>query len=96
MRLIWMDMWLSWLSESRDLSPLDNLMSSTNSNSMGLKVELAKARFLPGALQPRYGGPRLTFLPLGIISLVLKIYLRLPWKPLAKQMLLVARKPRGA
>ena len=29
MRLIWMDTWLSWLSESRDFAPLDNLMSST-------------------------------------------------------------------
>ncbi len=51
--------------------------------SQGLEVERVTPRFLPFSMKSRW--PKLSFF--------VWIYLRLPYRPLAKQMLVVARKP---
>jgi SAM-dependent methyltransferase len=53
--------------------------------SRGFAVERVVPRFLPFSFKSR--GPKWGFL--------VALYLRLPWRPLARQMLLVARTPTG-
>ena len=51
----------------------------------GFEIERVTPRFLPFSMKSRL--PRWSFL--------IWLYLRLPWRPLARQMLVIARKPLG-
>jgi SAM-dependent methyltransferase len=55
----------------------------------GFDVVRCEPGFVPMSMQSKYGGLQMSGMP--FLKQAVALYLRLPWKPLAKQMYLVAR-----
>lgn len=60
--------------------------------SVGLKPLKVIPRLIPFSMQSKYGGISVSFLPIWLMRLLIRVYLLLPLKPFAKQMYLVAEK----